>query len=168
MAGFDSRILVRNTLGVSTSGNPEVADARLLEISFLAHGDRKITIGAGQGRFEGREGADDTIEGSDEVPTSPRTVEVRLGVSKPFGPPVTPATDAAAAAALGSIHLTSAGGTPSMSAFVDRTKAVWTTPSPSGTPILPPDDEWVLSDAGVSDESRIFGLSYSVVLTRPS
>jgi hypothetical protein len=34
--------------------------------------------------------------------------------------------------------------------------------------IQPPDDEWVLSDAGVSDESRIFGLSYSVVLTRPS
>src|SRR5262249_32374100 len=111
---------------------------------------------------------DDTIEGSDEVPTSPRTVEVRLGVSKPFEPPVTPATDAAAAAALGSIHLISGGGTPSTRAFVDRTKAGATTPDPPGTPLLPPDDEWVLSDAGVSDESRIFGLSYSVVLTRPS
>ena len=159
MGEFDSRILVRNTLDVSPTGTPEVADARLLEISFINHGDRKLIIGAGQGRFDGPEGADDTIEGSDEAPLSPRTVWLRLGVSQPFGPPVTPATQAAAAAALGSMHLSAGEGAPSMTAFVDRTKGVWTTPSPSGTPILPPDDEWVLSDAGVSDESRIFGLS---------
>ncbi len=111
----------------------------------------------------------------DEGPFSPRTAALKLGLSVPFGPPVQAPGDAVAGAVLTSILLTptpsgifGTGRDFAMTAFVDRTTARFQTPAGDSGPVLPPDDEWVLCDAGASDESRVLRLGYTaaVVLTQ--